>query len=369
MPKIIGSHIPTQIKNLVVNGALDFWQEKESTTSTVNTATTVVAYSADMIKYESGGSTTKNYSLVRSTDVPSFAQAGFNSTYSCLFTMVTAITSPAANDFVIPFEYLMEGNDYVKVHGKAVTIGFWVKASIAGTYGLTLTNSAFNRSYVTTFTITGASTWEFKTFTITLDNTGTWNFDNTTGLRIYIGVITGSSFQSGTLNAWQGAGVLAPTGITNYQATAGATLRVALFSIVEGPLGFGATGFARSGDTIQEELGMCQRYYEKSYNSGVIPGSASQEGSSTQARWGTSPGSSDEIYAYMFFKSTKRTAPTITFFNPATGTANQFSIDGGGSLSAKLWASGSNADRIATTNNAPSSTSVHRIHMVADARM
>ena len=65
MPFIQNVHIPSESKNLAINGNLDFWQEKVGNTSTVNTASTVTAYSADMLAYQSGGATTKNYSVVR----------------------------------------------------------------------------------------------------------------------------------------------------------------------------------------------------------------------------------------------------------------------------------------------------------------
>lgn len=304
MAKILGVHIPASPRNSIINGALDFWQRVNGTTTTVNTATTQNALAADRIKYESGGATTKNYSIVRSTDVPSQSQSAFQSTYSYLFTMLTGIASPAAGDYTIPFEYRMEGLDYEKLHSKTVTLSFWSKASIAGTYSVAFTNSALNRSYVTTFVQNGAATWELKTITVTLDAAGTWLFDTGIGLEITIGAVTGTTFQTGSTNAWTAGNFYAATGATNWMSTTNAALQIAQLSLVEGPL---FVGFERSMLSIQAELARCQRYYETCDS---LICSANILNSVT---WLNIP-----------FKVSKRVAATTTFGATGNNQANAF---------------------------------------------
>lgn len=271
MAKISAIHVPAELKNIAINGAFDLWQEKQGTTTTVNTAASQSPlFTADMFKARSFGTTVKNYNFLRSTNIPSLAQSGFQSTYSYQFQVLTAIASPAAGDLVLPIEYSVEGFDYEKIHTKTVTFGFWFFATVPGTYSFALGNSAGSRSYVTTFTVNGASTWEFKTITVTLDNTGTWAFDNTVGITVFIAAFSGSGTATSTLNAWQSANVVAATTATNYFATVNAIINIAQFSIVEGPLGFGATGFARQGKDIQQETSMCLRYYWKSSANAVL---------------------------------------------------------------------------------------------------
>lgn len=261
MSKILGKHIPSEVKNYAINGALDFWQEKAGTTTTVNTATTANGYTADMLLYASVGSTVKNYSIVRSTDVPSFAQSGFQSTYSKLFTMLTGISSFAATDTVEPFQYRMEGLDYAKIHGKATTFGFWFKASVAGTYNFAMTNASEARTYTTTFTA-GAGVWEYKKITVVMDTTGTWNFDTNMGVNIRIGHYGGSNYTASSLDQWNSTtSKYSASTATNWMATTNATIRIAQFSIVEGSLGLSAQGFQRANKTIQGEFANCQRYY------------------------------------------------------------------------------------------------------------
>jgi hypothetical protein len=299
MSKIISIHVPAELKNLIINGNLDFFQRVVGNTTTVNTATTTAAYDSDMIAHASQGATVKNYSVVRSTDVPSLAQSGFQSTYSSLFTMITAIASPAAGDLVQPIRYRMEGFDYERIHTKKVTIGFWIKASVAGTYSLSLLNAALNRSYVTTFT--ASNSWEFKTITVQLDSSGTWAFDNTVGLEINIGAVAGTTFSTAASTSWQGGQFYAATGATNWQATAGATLRIAQLSLVEGSLGLGSVGFQRAGKDIQQELAMCQRYIEViSGATGAALGSAFTTSTTAASAGG------------IYFAVVKRTTPNTT---------------------------------------------------------
>lgn len=322
MSKILGTHIPTKIQNLVVNGGFDFFQEKVTNVTTVNTASSTQGYGADIISVSSSGSTTKNYSYTQTTDVPTPLQSGFASLYGFLFTMITGIASPAATDIVIPFRYTMEGKDFAKIHQKTATFGFWIKASVAGAYSLCLRNGAGSRSYVTTFVVNGANTHEFKSVSVPMDQVGTWVFDNTAALNIEIGAISGSGTASATLNSWvNGTFTNAVIGtVVNWMATSGATIRISQFSVVEGPLGFSATGFQRAGATIQEEFAMLQRYYEKSFPVDLTP----QQGGN-----GTSFATNDGLYvgvtsntlsgAQVVFKVPKRATPTWQQFGNNVG--------------------------------------------------
>lgn len=319
MSKILGSHIPLQPKNMAINGALDIWQIPAGTTVNVSAASGS-GWSADMLAYELGGATTKTFTLVRSTDVPTRAQSNFTASFSSLFTMTTGIVSPAASDYNCPFLYKMEGKDYQQIHGKTVTYGFWVKASIAGTYAFVLNNAAYTRSYATTFTINGANTWEFKAITVTMDTNASWVFTEASSLRVWIGCIAGSTNSTSTLNTWQGVGALSVTGVTNYQGTSGATLQVAMLSIVEGSLGLGQFGFQRQGSDVQAELALCQRYYEKSYDLANATGSAS--GDSETLFMITGAASSGTYRTYRTpFSVTKRAQPTMGFWD-RSGSAN-----------------------------------------------
>lgn len=317
MPRIQTIHTPAEMRNLAINGALDFWQEKVGTTTTVNTATTHSGYAADMFRVFSEGPTTKNFSYVRSSDVPTSLESGLKAPWSHLFTQITGIASPAAADRITPFQYHMEGSDLVQIFGKTVVFGFWIKVSVAGTYSFAIRNGASDRSYVTTFSVNSANTWEFKSIRVQMDTQGTWTFDNNFACSVSIGTCTGTTFQTSMLNAWQAGNFLNASTSTNWIGTGGATVRVALFSIVEGSLGFGATGFQRASETIQQELAMCQRYYEKSYNLETVPGSLTTVGANSLIRGVGQTGSS------FMFQIRKRATPTFIVWNPVTGNSGE----------------------------------------------
>ena len=136
-----------------------------------------------------------------------------------------------------------------------VTLSFWVRSSLTGTFGGAMLNSAANRSYPFAYTISTANTWEQKTVTIAGDTTGTWLTDNGIGAYLNFGLGAGSTY-SGTAGSWAGAFYLSATGATSVVGTNGATFYITGVQLEKGST---ATSFdVRSYPT---ELMMCQRYY------------------------------------------------------------------------------------------------------------
>jgi hypothetical protein len=147
-----------------------------------------------------------------------------------------------------------------------VTLSFWVKSSVTGAYGLTLQNiNASRRSYVTTYTINSANTWEQKTVTIAGDTTGTWETTNSTGIAFLWDLGSGSDYQTSTLNAWQTANVFQANTGTRWIATSGAT-----FYITGVQLEKGSTATSFDYRPYGTELALCQRYYTFGQNTTYI---------------------------------------------------------------------------------------------------
>jgi hypothetical protein len=147
-----------------------------------------------------------------------------------------------------------------------VTLSFWVRSSLTGTFGGALLNSALNRSYPFSYTISAANTWEQKSVTIAGDTTGTWLATNGAGIRIYFGIGVGSTY-TGTAGAWAGSLLLAPTGATSVVGTNGAT-----FYITGVQLEKGSTATSFDYRPYGTELALCQRYYEVLYNDSSTTG-------------------------------------------------------------------------------------------------
>ena len=249
-------------RNLYINGNMDFWQRGTS----ISKSQGAYLYTADRLKVGGGGGGSGAYTISRSTDVPTLAQSGFNSLYSALWTTNTAATS----SYFEMFHYIVEGYDYQQIHGKKVRLQFWVKSSASGTYSLVLAGGgATVRSYVTTYTVTAANTWQKVAIDIQLEtlSAGFYNFDNTAGLYLFW-ILGGNQVHTSTLNAWQTGSFYGTSSQTStVLTTIGATFQIAQVSVI--PQDFTLAGasnvdipFQRAGRTIGHELAMCKRYCE-----------------------------------------------------------------------------------------------------------
>jgi hypothetical protein len=141
-----------------------------------------------------------------------------------------------------------------------ITLSFWVRSSLTGTFGGSLRNSATNRSYPFTYTISAANTWERETITIAGDTSGTWLTTNGVGVYVSFGLGVGSTY-SGTAGAWAAGNYVSATGATSVVGTNGAT-----FYITGVQLEKGSTATAFDYRPYGTELQLCQRYYEFSGN-------------------------------------------------------------------------------------------------------
>jgi len=184
---------------------------------------------------------------------------GFNN--SLLFTVTTADASIAATDayhFFTPIEgYTIADLKYGQATAKAVTVSFWVRSSVTGTYGLSIKNSAVNRAYVATYTINAANTWEYKTVTIPGDTSGTWLIDNGIGMYLAWSLSNGSNFQ-GAAGAWGANGNYTTSAQANWMATIGNTFQI---TGVQLEVGSQATPFENRPYGV--ELDLCERYYQQ----------------------------------------------------------------------------------------------------------
>jgi hypothetical protein len=135
-----------------------------------------------------------------------------------------------------------------------ITLSFWVRSSLTGTFGGALQNNAQNRFYAFQYTISAANTWEQKTVTIAGDTTGTWTTDNTAGIRLTFGLGVGSSL-SIAAGAWGSTTGFSATGATSVVGTNGATFYI---TGVQLEAGTSATPFEYRD--YGRELMMCQRY-------------------------------------------------------------------------------------------------------------
>jgi hypothetical protein len=157
-----------------------------------------------------------------------------------------------------------------------ITISFWVRCSLTGTFGVVLRNNDGSRYFATTYTVNQSNTWEYKTITISGDISGTWNTTNGSGIFLMFGLGTGTNQTATNNNTWVTGGVLGAAGATNFVGTNGATFYITGVQLEKG---YSATAFEHR--MYVQELALCQRYYEKTFALNVVPqlGASSTENS------------------------------------------------------------------------------------------
>jgi len=195
----------------------------------------------------------KGSATVQTADVP----AKFTSALK--YTSSTAYSVLATDYFFVTQK--IEGNNIADLNwgtsdAQTITLSFWVKSSLTGTFGGALRNSAFNYNYPYTYTISSADTWEKKSVTITGPTSGTWLTNNGTGIDVWFSLGMGTTY-SDTAGAWTTTvGLGSATGATSVVGTSGATW---LVTGVQLEVGTTATDFENLQYTTQLQL--CQRYY------------------------------------------------------------------------------------------------------------
>ena len=235
------------LRNRIINGDMRIDQRNAGAAVTVTDAYTVDRW--EMREDTDGACTVQQV-----TDAPpSFG-------FSTKFTTTTADASLTTTQRLFNSQQIegFNASDFVfgTASAKTVTVSFWVKSSLTGTFAGSLQNSVRNRSYVFNYTISTASTWEYKTVAISGDTAGTWiGAANGIGLRLNFALGVGPDLM-GTADSWQASGILSSTGAVSVIGTLNATWQITGVQLEEGSV---ATPFERR--PIGFELTLCQRYF------------------------------------------------------------------------------------------------------------
>ena len=208
----LGAGNATRFKNRIINGNMAIAQRGTTFTGVSN-----LDYTLD--RWQASVSTASKMSVTQNAGSVT-PPAGFTNYIG--LTVASAVTSLAAGDYYL-LQQKIEGLNVADLgwgtaNAKSVTLSFWVYSNLTGTFGGAINNSAQTRSYVFSYTISTANTWQQITVTIPGDTSGTWLTTNGIGLWLNWSIGTGSTY-SGTAGVWGSTLYNTVTGNTNVMAS------------------------------------------------------------------------------------------------------------------------------------------------------
>lgn len=249
-------------KNKILNGEMRFDQRNEG--SAYLSSDHMAKHSLDQWRFEGTG--TPEYNISRANNT---FPAGFS--YSLRVQVSTGGTAAHADGYNLeyPAEPAMQKDWQWGASGAVtVTLSFWVLCNQTGTYSVALLNGVDSWSYVSTYAINAANTWEFKTVTVTGPTTGgiaAWPITGSVyGLKVVWDYGSGSDVTTSTLNAWQANAVWRATGSA---AVIGATSNNWQMTGVQLEIGSSASAFEFVTDALM--LSQLQRFFWKSWPQGT----------------------------------------------------------------------------------------------------
>jgi hypothetical protein len=260
------------MKNRIINGAMVIDQRNAGASVTI--PATASQYTVD--RWTAASVSASKYSIQQNAASVT-PPAGF-SNYLGVTSLAT--TTLAATDYyflVQPIEgYNVADLGFGTANAKTVTLSFWVRSSLTGTFGGAIQNSNSTRTYPFSYTISSANNWTQISITIAGDTTGTWLITNGAGLNVFFSLGMGSTY-SGTANTWASTNYISTTGATSVVGTNGATFYI---TGVQLEVGSQATSFEYRHYGIESSL--CQRYYigdgTSYYSQGAYDSAYSTEG-------------------------------------------------------------------------------------------
>jgi len=286
-------------RNRIINGDMRIDQRNAGAA-----VTTTTSYPVD--RFRTDNTSDGAFSAQQDSSAP----AGFVN--SLKWTTTTADTNLGQAQRATIHQYI-EGTNVADLgwgtaNAKTVTLSFWVRSSLTGSFGGSMQNANNNRSYPFTYSISSADTWEYKTVTVAGDTTGTWLTTTGLGIRLFFSMGVGTDFL-GTAGSWAAADYRSATGATSVIGTLNATWQITGVQLEVGSV---ATPFERR--PYGAELALCQRYYQK-FSSAATAGNPYGVGFNLSATDGQ---------AHISFQVQMRIAPTAL---EQSGTANHYRIN------------------------------------------
>ncbi len=232
-------------------------------------------------------------------------------------TLTTAQATLGATDSMYLYQSL-EGAKFRELQYDVHSLQLLVRSSVSGLkFGVSLQDPTASRSLAKLCTITSSNVWQL----ITLPNlpifpsAGTFSSSpGVLGYFLYITLAAGTSRTVAANDTWQNANVVGALGQDSFVSkTTSSTVDLAFLQ--HEPLNQCSTlidcPFTQNYDD-------CLRYYQKTYNYGVVPGTATAAGAIN----GPVLPNGSPILPTPFKRNLARTPTVLISYSPVTGTAN-----------------------------------------------
>jgi hypothetical protein len=297
-------------RNLLYNGAMQVHQR----------GTSVAAIANDAYNTADRWRIIKNNLGTFTQSIENDAPAGSGLAKSLKMLCTTAAPAPGASDRMILLQ-ILEGHDVQSIakgtsSAKSLTMSFWVKANVTGTYIVELFDEDNTRQISLSYSISSPGVWEKKIITFPADTTGAFVNDNSSSLSTVWWLGAGTSFTSGALDTvWRSS-------TTANRAVGQVNLAAATnnyWQITGVQLGVGPIETPFEFKTFGQELAECQRYYYL-HAEGVAKAVVSASAYNTTNNYGV-----------VHFPVTMRVVPTLF---STTGTGYYQFVRNGGAVNA-----------------------------------
>ena len=320
-------------RNLLINGSMQVSQRGTSFTSVSSGARHI-----DQYYFEKSGSWAGNIEQV--SDGP-----GGTLTKSMKVTTTTPHT-PGSSDYC-QINHVVEGQNLAHIglgtaSCKPMTLSFWVKSSLTSTMSVQLSNNGTRTISLQYNTVAGQ--WTYHSFLIPPITDGTWPGGNVRSLEFRWGMGYGSTW-NGLATSGQWKSTTGYAGFAAYADNAMMSTDNATWQISQIQLEVGKVATPFEHRSYGEELALCERYYQKSYDKDAyVTGSTSLSSVGAVDHYGSSDATN--VLAQVYFRTQMRDAPTVTTYDPN-------SSNGGNAYSGRAYinSNSGSASYNTTTNN------------------
>jgi len=289
-------------KNLIINGGFDVWQRGTSFTG---------LYADNFIADRWRLNQNVSNSALADSAIVTGPTAG---TKAIEVTVATAAASLTSSSYCT-LRQSIEGSNFTPASSfgssdaKELTLSFWHKHSIAGTYSIILRDSLASLNLLVEYAQTSADVWERTVLRIPAATVGTFHSDTQLGFGVEFTLTNGTAYQSSVTNQWfSGSYYHSTPNQTQMFLSAGSKFRIAQVQL---ELGSVATPFEHR--SYGEELALCQRYYERI--NGTSP-------------WFFGHGYNNQVYLTVEWKVPKRVSSGTVYYSDVGAPASMFTLYG-----------------------------------------